>query len=352
MGILAEGKWVDDDLSILLKDGRLQRPETKFRARITKDGSSGFPAEAGRYCLYVSYACPWAHRTLITRVLKHLEASISVIVVSPLMLKDGWTFDAYPCSTPDTINGFRYLHELYTASNPTYTGRVTVPVLWDTRTHQIVSNESSDIILMLNEAFDSLDTPDLYPPQFQADIDTINQEIYDKVNNGVYKAGFAMNQEAYEESVRPLFACLDWLEERLSTRRYLLGETFTVADIRLFVTLVRFDPVYLVHFKCSLRPIASYHHLSNYLREIYQLPGIAETVNFDHIRAHYYYSHLLINPFRLIPVGPVADLKGSHDRNRLAGGFFMRKEANSSSIEYILAATEAVFYSLLAVLSL
>ena len=350
MGFLSEGKWVNDDISTWMKDGRMVRPPTQFRGLLSKDGSSGFPAVPGRYHLYVSYACPWAHRTLITRALKRLEAAISITVVSPLMLKEGWTFEDYPGSTPDTLNGCRYLYELYTKSKPDYTGRVTVPVLWDTLTGQIVSNESSEILLNLNEVFDSPDTPDLYPVALRPEIDAINREVYDKVNNGVYKTGFARVQEAHEESARALFQCLDWLEERLGRQRYLVGDTFTAADIRLFTTLVRFDPVYFVHFKCSLRLLSSYHNLSNYLREIYQMPGIAATVNMDHIKTHYYRSHLAINPFGIVPIGPVRDLTLPHDRNRLPGELKMRGVARGQGNIWTVA--EVLITPLLAWLSL
>ena len=350
MGFLSEGKWVDDDLSGLLKEGRLNRPVTQFRGRITKDGSSGFPAASGRYCLYVSYACPWAHRTLITRALKRLETAIPVYVVSPVMLKDGWTFEPYPGSTSDPINNCQCLHQVYTASKSDYTGRVSVPVLWDTLTKQIVSNESSEIIEMLNEAYDSPLTPDLYPIEMRPEIDAINAEIYDKVNNGVYKVGFSRVQEDHEANARALFRCLDWIEERLNTRRYLMGETFTLADVRLFTTLVRFDPVYLVHFKCSLRPISSYVNLSNYLRDVYQIPGIAETVNMDHIKTHYYRSHRSINPSGLVPIGPTPDLTLPHDRNRLPGGFKLPTQVDSQA--YRLMVAETLLLTFLAFLSL
>jgi putative glutathione S-transferase len=268
------------------------------------------------------------------------------------MLKEGWTFEDYPGSTPDTVNGFHCLHELYTASIPDYTGRVSVPVLWDTITHQIVSNESADIILMFNDVFDSPSTPDLYPETLRTDIEAINLEVYDKVNNGVYKVGLARRQDAHEESARALFKCLDWLEDRLGRQRYLVGDTFTTADIRLFTTLVRFDPVYFVHFKCSLRLLSSYHNLSNYLREIYQMPGVAVTVNMDHIKAHYYRSHLAINPFGIVPIGPVPDLTLPHDRNRLPGGLKVRRVAGTRGQGNIWAVAEVLITPLLAWLSL
>jgi putative glutathione S-transferase len=268
------------------------------------------------------------------------------------MLKGGWSFEDYPGSTPDTLNGCHYLHELYTKSKPDYSGRVTVPVLWDTLTGQIVSNESSEILLNLNEVFDSPETPDLYPVALRTEIDAINQKVYDKVNNGVYKTGFARVQEAHEECARALFQCLDWLEERLGRQRYLVGDTFTAADIRLFTTLVRFDPVYFVHFKCSLRLLSSYRNLSNYLREIYQMPGVAATVNMDHIKAHYYRSHLNINPFGIVPIGPVPDLTLPHDRNRLPGGLKVRRVAGTRGQGNIWAVAEVLITPLLAWLSL
>ena len=352
MGFLKEGKWVDDDLSGLLKEGRLARPPTQFRNKITKDGSSGFPAVPGRYRLYVSYACPWAHRTLITRTLKQLEAAIPILIVSPLMLKQGWTFEDFPGSTPDTANGFHYLHQVYTTTMSDYTGRVSVPVLWDTVTRQIVNNESAEIILMMNEAFDLQGTPDLYPEALREEIEAVNGEVYDKVNNGVYKTGLARVQDGHEESARALFQCLDWLEERLGRQKYLVGDTFTSADIRLFTTLVRFDPVYFVHFKCSLRLLSSYHNLSNYLRDIYQMPGVAATVNMDHIKTHYYRSHLAINPFGLVPIGPVPDLTLPHDRNRLPERQISRKLPENSKQGFILVVAETLITTLLASLSL
>ncbi len=260
-------------------------------------------------------ACPWAHRTLIFRKLKKLEDMISVSVVDPLMLEEGWTF-----AEPDPINGAKRLYEVYLAADPTYTGRVTVPVLWDKKRKTIVSNESTEIIRMFNSAFDGVGAAkgDFYPEALRQEIDAINAEIYDKVNNGVYKAGFATTQQIYEQAFDTLFSTLDALEEKLSHQRYLVGNSLTEADWRLFITLVRFDAVYVGHFKCNLRRIADYPHLSNYLRELYQVPGVAETVNMDHIKTHYYGSHKTINPTGVIPKGPELDFMRPHDRARLA----------------------------------
>ncbi len=282
-------------------------------------GESGFKAEAGRYHLYVSLACPWAHRTLIFRKLKGLESMISVSMVHWIMREKGWTFEDGPGVVPDPIHGARFLHEVYTAAKRDYTGRVTVPVLWDKTRGTIVSNESSEIIRMLNSAFDRIGaTPgDYYPAELREEIDALNVRIYDTVNNGVYKAGFATTQGAYEEAVMPLFESLDWLDERLATRRFLLGSRQTEADWRLFTTLVRFDPVYVGHFKCNLRRIADYPNLSGYLRDLYQTPGVAGTVNMQHIKGHYYESHLGINPTGIVPKGPVLDLDAPHGREAM-----------------------------------
>lgn len=309
MGLLVDGTWQDKWYDTSSTGGRFVRKDAAFRNQVTADGESGFRAEAGRYHLYVSLACPWAHRTLIMRALKGLDAMIDVSVVNWLMLENGWTFDDGPGVAPDTINGARYLHEVYTAADARYSGRVTVPILWDKMRGTIVNNESSEIIRMLNSAFDGIGAKpgDYYPPELRDEIDALNARIYDTVNNGVYKAGFATTQAAYEEAVTPLFDTLDMLEERLDTRRYLTGERFTEADIRLFTTLVRFDAVYVGHFKCNLRRIADYPNLSRYLREIYRMPGIAATVNFEHIKGHYYQSHRTINPTGIVPAGPVLD---------------------------------------------
>jgi putative glutathione S-transferase len=327
MRLLVNGQWQDRWYDTGSTGGRFVRKDAAFRNWVTVDGApgpsghGGFQAEAGRYHLYVSLACPWAHRALIVRALKGLEETINVSVVHWLMLENGWTFADGPGATPDNVNGARLLHQVYTTADPDYTGRVTVPVLWDRKQGTIVSNESSEIIRMLNSAFDGLgaNPGDFYPAALRNQIDEINALVYDTLNNGVYKSGFATTQSAYEEAVAPLFETLDWLEARLATRRFLAGETFTEADIRLFTTLIRFDAVYVGHFKCNLRRIADYPNLSAYTREIYQLPGVADTVNFEHIKRHYYESHRGINPAGIVPLGPVLDFLAPHDRARLAG---------------------------------
>ena len=317
MGLLVNGEWQDQWYDTKSTGGRFVRKDSQFRNRVTADGSSGFKAESGRYHLYVSYACPWAHRTLVYRRLKGLEAHIPISVVSPLMLEHGWTFDEFPGVIPDPINNARHLHQVYTAADPDYSGRVTVPVLWDTETGTIVNNESAEIIRMLDHEFDEVGAsgPVFYPPELESDIDDINDFVYDNVNNGVYKAGFATTQEAYEEAVGALFAALDRLDLRLSGNRFLVGGTVTEADWRLFTTLLRFDPVYVGHFKCNIRRIADYPNLSGYLRELYQVPGVAETVHMDHIKAHYYRSHPTINPTGIVPAGPEVNLDVPHGRD-------------------------------------
>jgi putative glutathione S-transferase len=325
MGLLVDGIWQDQWYDTKSTDGRFVRKDAAFRDWITPDGSpgpsgtGGFKAEPGRYHLYVSLACPWAHRTLIFRKLKGLEDIISVSVVHWLMLENGWTFADGPGIVPDPINHAQYLYEVYTAAKADYTGRVTVPVLWDKQTGTIVSNESSEIVRMFNAAFDGIGAKpgDYYPKGLRPEIEALNARIYDTVNNGVYKAGFATAQQAYEEAVRPLFDTLDLLDERLSSRRYLCGDRLTEADIRLFTTLVRFDPVYVGHFKCNLRRIADYPHLSGYLRDLYQTDGIANTVNMAHIKGHYYESHCTINPTGIVPLGPILDLDAPHGRGQL-----------------------------------
>ncbi|PZQ55907.1 MAG: glutathione-dependent reductase [Novosphingobium pentaromativorans] len=319
MGMLVDGQWHDVWYDTKATGGRFIRKDSAFRDWLGPEGQ--FPAEAGRYHLYVSLACPWAHRTLIVRALKGLEALVSVSVVNWLMLEKGWTFDPAPGVIADPINHARYLHEVYTAADPTYSGRVTVPVLWDRKTGRIVNNESSEIIRMFNRTFDDLGARpgDFYPEPLREEIDAVNARVYDTVNNGVYKAGFATSQEAYEEAVGPLFDSLDWLEERLSRSRYLVGDTLTEADIRLFTTLVRFDAVYVGHFKCNLRRIFDYPNLQGFLRDIYQTPGLAETVNFQHIKGHYYQSHRTINPTGIVPSGPILDLDTPHGRDRGRG---------------------------------
>ena len=325
MGLLVDGQWRDVWYETKLTGGRFVRKDAAFRNWITADGSAGpsgeggFQAEAGRYHLYVSLACPWAHRTLIMRAFKGLGEMISVSAVHWLMLEKGWTFAEGPGVIPDPIHGARFMHEVYTAAEPHYTGRVTVPVLWDKQRGTIVSNESSEIIRMLNTAFDGLSaTPgDFYPEALRAEIDAVNARVYETLNNGVYKSGFATTQAAYEEAVFPLFDTLDWLEERLSKRRWLVGPSMTEADIRLFTTLIRFDAVYVGHFKTNLRRIADYPHLSAYMRDIYQTPGVAGTVNFVHIKRHYYQSHRSINPHGVVPAGPLIDLDSPPNRATL-----------------------------------
>ena len=325
MGLLIDGEWHDQWYDTKSTGGRFERKASSFRNWVTADGrpgptgTGGFRAEAGRYHLYVSLACPWAHRTLIFRKLKKLEDAITVDVVDPLMLDKGWAFSTSPGATPDTVNRKDYLHQVYQKADPAYTGRVTVPVLWDKKSRTIVSNESSEIIRMLNSAFDDVVKPTLdhYPEALRAEIDDINAVIYDTVNNGVYKAGFATKQEPYEKAVTALFATLDDLEERLSRQRYLVQGQITEADWRLFTTLIRFDAVYVSHFKCNIRRIADYPNLSGYLRQLYQMPGIAETVNMDHIKGHYYRSHETVNPTRVVPAGPELDLDAPHGRERM-----------------------------------
>ncbi|MGP0172601.1 glutathione S-transferase family protein [Pseudomonas sp. NCHU5208] len=326
MGLLIEGTWHDQWYDTG-KSGRFQREEAQRRHWITADGSagpsgeSGFKAGAGRYHLYVSLACPWAHRTLLLRKLKGLEDLIEVSVVSWLMGDHGWTFDPQHGSSGDKLDDLEYLYQRYTADDASYTGRVTVPLLWDKQQQRIVSNESAEIIRMFNSAFDGLTGNDLdfYPQPLRERIDRLNDGIYPAVNNGVYRAGFATTQEAYEEAFDELFTTLDELEALLGERRYLAGEYLTEADIRLFTTLIRFDAVYHGHFKCNLRRILDYPNLSNWLRELYQWPGVAETVDFTHIKSHYYASHATINPTGIIPKGPRQDFSQSHDRGRLPG---------------------------------
>ena len=321
MGLLVDGKG-QDKWSDTGKSGKCERAASQFRDFVPADGrpapgrERSFKAEPGRYHLYVSLACPWAHRTLIFRKLKKLENVISVSVVHHYMGKDGWTFLAEDGATGDTLYGLDFLHQIYTKADPTYSGRVTVPVLWDKQQQTIVSNESSEIIRMLNEAFDEWGdaSVDFYPEPLRAEIDRLNDFIYPSINNGVYRAGFATTQAAYEEAFTELFDALSRVEDILGKRRYLAGTRLTEADWRLFTTLVRFDPVYVGHFKCNLRRIADYPNLSNYLRELYQVPGVAETVNMLHIKHHYYGSHKTVNPTGIVPVGPEIDYAAPHDR--------------------------------------
>lgn len=314
MGLLIEGKWHDRWYDTDNNRGEFKREQSQFRGQI---GSDEFPAEADRYHLYVSLACPWAHRALIFRRLKKLESLISVSVVSPIMLEHGWTFDIDQGSSGDPLHNAKYLHELYTRNQQDYSGRVTVPVLWDKKQQRIVNNESADIIRQFNYAFADLaeKTQDYYPESLQADIDAINDEIYNKVNNGVYRCGFATTQQAYEDAYEALFSALDTIENQLGTQRFLCGDTISEADWRLFTTLIRFDAVYHGHFKCNRQRLEDYPHLSNYLRHLYQWPGVADTVDFSHIKRHYYISHPMINPTQVVPVGPDIDYNRPHNRN-------------------------------------
>lgn len=322
MGLLVEGQWQDQWYDTKSSGGRFKREDAGFRNWVTVEGSagpsgmSGFKAEPNRYHLYVSLACPWAHRTTIYRKLKGLEDMISLSVVSPYMGENGWTFEEYPGVIADPINHADKLYEVYIAAKPDYTGRVTVPILWDKKTNRIVSNESSEIIRMFNSAFDEVGAlpGNFLPADKQAEIDEINTFVYHAINNGVYKTGFATTQDAYEEALFELFAALDNMEARLQDKRYLTGDTITEADWRLFSTLMRFDAVYVGHFKCNIRRIVDYPNLWAYLRDLYQVPGIADTVNMDHIKTHYYGSHATINPTGIIPVGPALDFDLPHQR--------------------------------------
>jgi putative glutathione S-transferase len=310
MGVLVEGEWRDSWYDTHSTGGRFVRTEAQFRDVIEAKPGARFQAEAGRYHLYVSLACPWAHRTLIVRALKGLEEVVSVSVVNPLMLEQGWTFELAPGMVPDPIFGARFLYEIYQHARPRYSGRVTVPVLWDRREGTIVNNESSEILRMLAGALDAFATRplhDLYPAAHRAELDELNARVYATVNNGVYAAGFATRQEPYDHAVTALFETLDALDARLATRRWLVGDALTEADLRLFTTLVRFDAVYHGHFKCNLRRLVDYRHLWPYTRRIYQLPHVAPTVSFEHIKQHYYASHRTINPTGIVPKGPLVD---------------------------------------------
>lgn len=317
MGLLVEGVW-HQSYDTNETGGRFQRQPSRFRNWVRPAGEGGFAAARGRYHLYVSLACPWAHRTIIFRKLKGLENVISLSVVSPHMAQEGWTFDVSEGSTGDPVNGAGKLYQVYLTADPNYSGRVTVPVLWDKERRTIVNNESSEIIRMLNSAFDAF-TPvktDFYPAELHGEIDRVNEAVYANVNNGVYRAGFATTQPAYDEAFNALFVTLDELERRLSWQRYLAGSTLTEADWRLFTTLVRFDVVYHGHFKCNLRRIVDYPNLWNYLRDLYQVPGVADTVSLDHIKRHYYGSHRNLNPTGIVPLGPALDFATPHDRGR------------------------------------
>ena len=326
MGLLVDGEWKDQWYDTESTGGRFEREAAQLRNWVTPDGAPGpsgkgsFAAEPGRYRLYVAKACPWSHRAMIFRVLKGLEEMIPMSVTHWHMGKHGWTFEDGEGVVPDPVLGADYMHQLYTANKADYSGRVTVPVLWDTKQCRIVSNESSDIIRMFNSAFDGIGAKagDYYPEPLRDEIDAINERVYATVNNGVYRAGFATTQEAYEEAVAPLFETLDWLDDRLATRRYLAGDALTEADWRLWVTLVRFDAVYYNHFKCNVRRIVDYPHLWAYTRDLFQHPGIAATVDMDHIKRHYYGSHETINPTGVVPVGPEIDFDAPVMRERRA----------------------------------
>jgi len=323
MGMLVDGQWTDEDVRNTDKGGAFQRVESSFRDSVTADGASGFKAEPGRYHLYLAHTCPWAHRALIFRTIKGLDSAITVSLAQPGRHEQGWTYGDnpdFPDCVPDHVNGFEHLHQAYTASKGDYTGKVTVPTLWDKQTNQVVNNESSEIIRMFNTAFDAFTnaTEDYYPADLRAEIDAINEVIYPTINNGVYRAGFASSQVAYEEAVVAMFETLDDLEERLGKQRYLVGDRLTEADWRLWVTLIRFDACYVGAFKCNIRRIADYPNLTNYTRELYQIPGIAETFSFDYAKMNYYGIER-VNPNGIIPVGPV-DQEGfysaPHDRDR------------------------------------
>ena len=325
MGLLIDGVWHDKWYDTKASGGAFVRSTAGFRNWITPDGSAGpsgsagFAAESGRYHLYISHACPWAHRTMIFRALKGLEDHISVSVVDADMLADGWSLAGVD-GTGDTLYGLPFMRDIYTRADPKVSGRVTVPVLWDTQRETIVSNESSEIIRMFNSAFDGItgNKLDFWPEAQRAAIEDVNARIYDTLNNGVYKSGFATTQAAYEAAVRPLFDTLDWLEARLASQRYLMGDTITEADWRLFTTLVRFDPVYHGHFKCNRNRLIEFPQLWAYTRELYQWPGVADTIHMDHIVRHYHYSHESINPHRIVPIGPQPDWMAPHGRGDLA----------------------------------
>jgi len=322
MGLLVDGQWKDRWYDTDSTGGKFKRQEQAYRNWITADGEpgpsgeGGFAAAPDRYHLYVSLACPWAHRALIVRALKGLEEMLPISVVHWYMAEHGWTFEPGPGVIPDPVHNVERLYQLYQKADPDFTGRVTVPVLWDKQREAIVNNESSEIIRMLNTAFDDLgaEAGDYYPESLREEIDAVNERVYHTLNNGVYKSGFATTQEAYEEAVYPLFETMDWLEERLAGSRWLVGDTLTEADIRLFTTLVRFDPVYHGHFKCNVRRLAEYPNLWGFTRDLYQHPKVRETVNFEHIKKHYYASHETINPTRIVPVGPELDFDMPHGR--------------------------------------
>jgi putative glutathione S-transferase len=327
MGLLIAGKWHDQGYDTKKAGGEFVRESSKLRHWITPDGTSGpdgqpgLPAEQNRYHLYVSLACPWAHRVLMLRQLKGLNDLVSVSYTSPLMLDQGWSYYEGEGSSGDAINGVEFHHQLYTLTDPDYTGRVTVPALWDKQQSRLINNESADLVRIFNSAFDELtgNRLDFYPESMRGIIDAVNGDVYENINNGVYKAGFATEQAVYDKHVTALFESLDRMEARLSKQRYLAGECLTEADIRLFATLIRFDAVYHGHFKCNIRRIEDYPNLANYMRELYQWPGMKQTVDFEHIKRHYYCSHTTINPTRIVPKGPVFSFEQPHDRERLTG---------------------------------
>ena len=316
MGLLQNGQWVDKWYDTKANQGQFKRQQSAFHHTISTEPDNPYQPEAGRYHLYVSLACPWAHRTLIFRTLKGLESLIDVTVVKAQMLENGWEFD----DKNDPLYGYKYAYELYLKSNPNYEGRVTVPILWDKQTHTIVNNDSAEIIRIFNQAFDHLtdNREDFAPAELLPEINAMNSRIYDNINNGVYKAGFATTQEAYNAAFDALFESLDWLETHLANHRYLVGERITEADWRLFTTLIRFDAVYFGHFKCNRNQLKDYEHISQYIRELYQVPGISNTVNLDYTKAHYYQSHKTINPTGVIPKGPELDFSLPHNRANLA----------------------------------
>ncbi|HZY66045.1 MAG TPA: glutathione S-transferase family protein [Rubrobacteraceae bacterium] len=320
LGMLVEGEWTTHGIP-KDSDGRFVRAETSFRDWVTADGSSGYKTEPDRYHLYLASACPWAHRAALLRRLKGLEEAISISIVDPFMGNNGWMFSDAPGTIPDTLNSASYLREVYQKADPDYTGRVTTPVLWDKETETIVNNESREIIRMLDTEFEDLATNDVDygPDDLREEIDRTIDEIYEPINNGVYKSGFATTQAAYEEAVITLFDALDHWEEVLGGRRYLCGDRITEADWCMFPTLVRFDPVYHYHFKCNIRRISDYPNLWGYLKDLYQQPGVAETVNFDHIKQHYYMSHESVNPTRIVPIGPEMNLNEPHGREHISG---------------------------------
>lgn len=325
MGLLVEGRWLDQWYDTEKSEGEFKRENAQLRHWVTPDGSAGptgdagFKAESGRYHLYVSLACPWAHRTLIFRHLKGLESHIDISIVHPDMLTNGWQFQRDDKCTVDHLFGFDFLYQLYLKNDPEYTGRVTVPVLWDKQQQRIVSNESAEIIRMMNSAFNDItgNVDDYYPVALREAIDTINEEIYHSINNGVYRCGFATSQPVYQQAYRELFSALDKLEQRLENQRYLTGDQLTEADWRLFTTLIRFDAVYHGHFKCNKQRLEDYPNLSAFTRDLYQRPGVAETVNFEHIKRHYYFSHTMINPTQIVPEGPSIDYWRPHNRAQL-----------------------------------